>query len=197
MKQRIDIRIYPSTKRAPLDVRRSRRTLRLICAVLALASMAMSSPSSLSAEFKPGRYIEPGPLTDWFARHVRNGLVKRLELSDAQLTEINQGIDPHRERLMVEIEQVKKTRLRLLETIRSQPYDPGRVGMVFEELRTGELALLIHAGEIYQDVWGVLSLEQRAEADQIVAEIVTATELRFNDFRDSFLAGELVGRATR
>jgi len=40
-------------------------------------------------------------------------------------------------------------------------------------------------------------MKQRAEADQIVAEIVTATELRFSDFRDSFLAGELLGLATR
>ena len=197
MIQRTDTQVLPSTRPAVLDVRRSRRAFHLICAILALASMAMSTPSSLSAEFKPGRYIEPGPLTDWFARHVRNGLVKRLELSDTQLVEINRGIDPHRERLMAEIEQVKETRLRLLETVRAQPYDPGRVGLVFEELRAGELALLIHAGEIYQDVWGVLSEEQRAEADQIVAEIVTATELRFSDFRDSFLAGELLGLATR
>ncbi|MEJ2084412.1 MAG: hypothetical protein P8Y44_01870 [Acidobacteriota bacterium] len=197
MNQRIDTRIRPSTRPAILDVRRSRRALHLICAILALASMAMSAPNALSAEFKPGRYIEPGPLTDWFARHVRNGLVKRLELSDTQLAEINLGIDPHRERLMAEIEHVKETRLRLLETVRAQPYDPGRVGLVFEELRAGELALLIHAGEIYQDVWGVLSEEQRAETDQIVAEIVTATELRFSDFRDSFLAGELLGLATR
>ena len=39
----------------------------------------------------------------------------------------------------------------------------------------------------------VLSKEK---ADRLVAEIVTATELRFTDFRESFLAGELLGLST-
>lgn len=158
-----------------------------------MRSVGWSCGGTAQAEFKPGRYIEPGPLTDWFARHVRNGIVKRLNLSDHQLGQIQEAIDPHRARLMKEIELVKETRMRLVETVRAQPYDAGAVGMVFEELRARELTLLTRAGAIYQDVWKILSVEQKDEADEIVAEIVTATELRFHDFRDSFLAGELLG----
>jgi Spy/CpxP family protein refolding chaperone len=154
-------------------------------------------PIPASAEFKPGKYIEPGPVSNWFARHVRNGMVKRLDLTEIQLAQINEGIDPHRERLMQEIEVVKDARMRLFQTIRTEPYDAALVGLTFEELRASELTLLVHGGEIYQDVWGVLSAEQKAEADEIVAELVTATELRFSDFRESFLAGELLGQSTR
>jgi Spy/CpxP family protein refolding chaperone len=161
-----------------------------------LALFAGVQPGPVSAEFKPGKYIEPGPISNWFGRHVRNGVIKRLELSDGQLAEINDKIDPHRERLMQEIEVVKESRMRLFETVRAEPYDAGAVGLTFEEVRAGELTLLVHAGSIYQEVWSILSPEQKEEADQLVAEIMTATELRFTDFRESFLAGELLGIST-
>jgi Spy/CpxP family protein refolding chaperone len=149
-----------------------------------------------AAEFKPGKYIEPGPVSNWFVRHVRNGMIKRLELSETQLAQINDRVDPHREQLMKEIEVVKDAKMRLFQAIRTEPYDAAAVGLTFEELRAGELMLLVHGGEIYQDVWSILSIEQKAEADEIVAEIVTATELRFADFREGFLAGELLGQST-
>ncbi len=157
---------------------------------------ALLQPVPASAEFKPGKYIEPGPISNWFGRHVRNGVIKRLDLSDKQLAEINAKIDPHREGLMQEIEVVKESRMRLFETIRAEPYDAGAVGLIFEEVRAGELTLLVHAGAIYQEVWGILSPKQKEKADRLVAEIVTATELRFTDFRESFLAGELLGLST-
>ena len=171
--------------------------LRALGFTLMMMLLAAVHPTPAQAEFKPGRYIEPGPVSNWFGRHVRNGVIKRLKLSDRQLAQINESIDPHREQLMKEIEVVKDARMRLFDTVRAEPYDAGAVGLNFEELRAGELALLVHAGSIYQEVWGILTPEQRAEADQIVAEIMTATELRFADFRESFLAGELLGISTR
>lgn len=190
------------TRGSSLDRNRSsqrrglRRRGRVLALTLVLALVAGLQPIPASAEFKPGKYIEPGPISNWFGRHVRNGVVKRLELSDGQLAEINDKIDPHRERLMQEIEIVKDSRMRLFETIRAEPYDAGAVGLTFEEVRDSELTFLVHAGAIYQEVWGILSPEQKEEADQLVAEIVTATELRFTDFRESFLAGELLGIST-
>lgn len=166
---------------------------RFLCVALALAMLSIPA----AAEFKPGKYIEPGPVSNWFTRHVRNGMIKRLELSETQLEQISARIDPHREQLMQEIEVVKDAKMRLFRTVRTEPYDAAAVGLTFEEVRAGELTLLVHGGEIYQDVWNILSTEQQAEADEIVAEIMTATELRFADFREGFLAGELLGQSTR
>ena len=166
---------------------------RLLVVALMLSLFAIPA----AAEFKPGKYIEPNPLTDWFVRHVRNGMVKRLDLTDDQLLKIMNEIDPYREELIVDLEAIKDARMRLFENIRAEPYDAASVGLIFEELRAKELGLLLRAGHIYQGVWGILTPAQKSEADEMVAEVISATELRFSDFRESFMAGELLGISTR
>ena len=168
-------------------------TVRLFCLAMVLSLAALP----VAAEFKPGKYIEPSPLTDWFARHVRNGMIKRLDLSDEQLLQIMDEIDPYRVEVILDLEAIKDARMRLFEAIRAEPYDAASVGLIFEELRAEELALLLRAGHIYQDVWSILTPEQKSEADEMVGEVISATELRFSDFRESFMAGELLGKSTR
>ena len=174
-----------------------KRTFIVATRLFGVALMLSLIAIPAAAEFKPGKYIEPNPLTDWFVRHVRNGMVKRLDLTDDQLLQIVVEIDPYREELIVDLEAIKDARMRLFENIRAEPYDAATVGLIFEELRAKELALLLRAGHIYQGVWGILTPEQKSEADEMVAEVISATELRFSDFRESFMAGELLGISTR
>ena len=74
-----------------------RRDLR----ALAVLFVVLLAPILGSAgEFKISRYIEPNQMSNLFTRHVRKGIIKRIGLSEAQLYEIREAIDPHREKLL-------------------------------------------------------------------------------------------------
>jgi hypothetical protein len=64
-----------------------------------------------AGEFKISRYIEPNQMSNLLTRHVRKGIIKRIGLSDAQLGQIRDAIDPHREKLLGQITEVKDARI--------------------------------------------------------------------------------------
>ena len=64
-----------------------------------------------AGEFRISRHIEPNQMSNLLTRHVRKGIIKRVGLTEAQLHEIRDTIDPHREKLLVQITEFKDARI--------------------------------------------------------------------------------------
>ena len=61
----------------------------------------------VAGEFKISRYIEPNQMSNILTRHVRKGIIKRIGLSDAQLYQIREAVNPHREDLLAQLTEFK------------------------------------------------------------------------------------------
>ena len=172
-----------SVKRIP----RRQRVLSLIL-VLVLSPMLVGA-----GEFKPRRYIAPNKMSNVFTRHVRNGLIKRIGLTDGQLVEIRAAVDPHRELLLTQITAVKESRIALFEALAAHPYRESEVVAAYRRVADDELDLTLTAGVVINDVREILTAGQLREVDELLAEIRVASDLRFLDFQQHFAAGEMLG----
>jgi len=172
-----------SVKRIP----RRQRVLSLIL-VLVLSPMLVGAGG-----FKPRRYIAPNKMSDVFTRHVRNGLIKRIGLTDGQLVQIRAAVDPHRELLLTQITAVKESRTALFEALATHPYSESEVVAAYRRVADDELDLTLTAGVVLKDVREILTPVQLREVGELLAEISEASELRFLDFRQHFAAGEMLG----
>ena len=172
-----------SVKRIP----RRQRVLSLIL-VLVLSPMLVGAGG-----FKPRRYIAPNKMSDVFTRHVRNGLIKRIGLTDGQLVQIRAVVDPHRELLLTQITAVKESRMALFEALAAHPYCESEVVTAYRRVADDELDLTLTAGVVLKDVREILTPVQLREVGELLAEISEASELRFLDFRQHFAAGEMLG----
>lgn len=172
------------------SVKRISRRQRLLSLILVL----VLSPMLVGAgEFKPRRYITPNKMSDVFTRHVRNGLIKRIGLSDDQLVLIRAAVDPHRELLLTQITAVKESRVALFEVLAAHPYSESDVVAAYRKVADEELDLTLTAGVVIKDVREILTATQLLEVDELLAEIRVASDLRFLDFQQHFAAGEMLG----
>ena len=174
-----------SVKRIP----RRQRVLSLIL-VLVLSPMLVGAGG-----FKPRRYIAPNKMSDVFTRHVRNGLIKRIGLTDGQLVQIRAAVDPHRELLLTQVTAVKESRMALFEALAAHPYRESEVVAAYRRVADEELDLTLTAGVVLKDIREILTPVQLREVGEVLAEISEASELRFLDFRQHFAAGEMLGLA--
>ena len=172
-----------SVKRIP----RRQRVLSLIL-VLVLSPMLVGA-----GEFKPRRYIAPNKMSDVLTRHVRNGLIKRIGLSNDQLVLIRATVDPHRELLLTQITAVKESRVALFEVLAAHPYSESDVVAAHRKVADDELDLTLTAGVVIKDVRKILTVGQLREVDELLSEIRVASDLRFLDFQQHFAAGEMLG----
>ena len=171
-------------------VKRIPRRHRLLSLILVL----VLSPMLVGAgEFKPRRYIAPNKMSDVFTRHVRNGLIKRIGLSDDQLILIRAAVDPHRELLLTQITTVKESRVALFEVLAAHPYRESDVVAAYRKVADDELDLTLTAGVVIKDIREILTVGQLREVDELLAEIRVASDLRFLDFQQHFAAGEILG----
>ena len=164
--------------------------------VLSLILVFVLSPMLVGAgEFKPRRYIAPNKMSNVFTRHVRNGLIKRIGLTDGQLVRIRALVDPHRELLLTQITAVKESRVALFEALAAYPYRESDVVAANRRVADDELNLTLTAGVVINDVRKILTVGQLREVDELLAEIRVASDLRFLDFQQHFAAGEMLGLA--
>jgi len=161
---------------------------------LALILVLLLPPTLGSAgEFKISRYIEPNQMSNLFTRHVRKGIIKRIGLTQAQLHEIRDTIDPHRERLLVQITEFKDARVELVEAVSGEPFDPIRVRSTYVTAMSKELDLMLTIGRLVGQIRPILTEDQLREIGEMMEEVRVSSELRFTDFSEKLAAGELMG----
>jgi len=157
-------------------------------------SVLITAPILGSAgEFKISRYIEPNQMSNLFTRHVRKGIIKRIGLTEAQLYEIRDAIDPHRERLLDQITKLKDARIALVEVVAGEPFEPDRVRSTYVDAMSKELDLMLTIGHVVGEIRPILTEDQLREVGEMMEEVRESSEIRFADFAEKLAAGELLG----
>jgi len=146
-----------------------------------------------AGEFKISRYIEPNQMSNLFTRHVRKGIIKRIGLSEAQLLQIRDAIDPHREKLLDQITDVKDSRIDLVEAVVDEGFDVERVHKAHTSAASAEIELTLTLGTLVQEIRPILTEDQLREVSEMMEEVRESSELRFEDFAGKLAAGELLG----
>jgi Spy/CpxP family protein refolding chaperone len=180
-------------RKEPIVENHHDRRLRIVWVIPLVLVLILSSVPTASGEFKISRYIEPSQVSNLFTRHVRKGIIKRIGLTDAQLYEIRDAIDPYREKLLVQTTKLKDARITLFEAVAGDPFDPDLVRAAYAEAMAKELDLMLTVGAVLRDLRPVLTDEQIQEAAEMLEEIRAASEVRFVDFSEKLAAGELLG----
>lgn len=157
--------------------------------------MLVLLPASLEAAPLDGKkLLEPNPVTDWVAAKIRDGIIKRLDLSGSQLASIQDVVDQHRVDLLADAIAVKEARMSLLSQVRAEELEVEAIQRAHADASAAELQLWLRAGGILQEVREILTPEQRQEAELIVEELLEGAELRFDDLESKFANGELLGK---
>jgi Spy/CpxP family protein refolding chaperone len=170
--------------------RNSWNALGTLALVLVLVSVATLGSAG---EFKISRYIEPNQMSNLLTRHVRKGIIKRIGLSEAQLGQIRDAIDPHREKLLEQITEVKDARIDLIEAVVAESFDGERVRKAHVATESAELNLTLTLGTLIRDIRPILTEEQLREVGEMMEEVRESSEIRFADFAEHLAAGELLG----
>ena len=170
------------------------RNPRISSRVLSLMLVLILAPvHGIAGEFNISRYIEPNQMSNLFTRHVRKGIIKRIGLTEAQLYEIRDAIDPHRERLLAQITELKDARIDLVEVVAEEPFDPDRVRSTFVAAMSKELDLMLTIGRVVGEIRPILTEDQLREVGEMMEEVRESSEIRFADFAEKLAAGELLG----
>ena len=166
----------------------------LLYVVTAIASLALLPPTLGAAPLDGRKLLEPNPVTDWVAAKIRDGIIKRLDLSGSQLASIQDVIDKHREDLLADAIAVKEARMTLMNEVRAEELEVEAIRRAHADASAAELELWLRAGGILQEMRPILTPEQRQEAELLVEELLESAELRFDDLESKFAAGELLGK---
>jgi len=167
-----------------------RTSLRALALILALL---LAPVFGSAGEFNISRYIEPNQMSNLFTRHVRKGIIKRIGLTEAQLYEIRDAIDPHRERLLAQITELKDARIDLVEVVAEESFDPDRVRSTYVAAMSKELDLMLTIGRVVGEIRPILTEDQLREVGEMMEEVRESSEIRFADFAEKLAAGELLG----
>ena len=144
-----------------------RRTVGLP-SLIAMLVLAVVPAWSSAAPLDGTRLLEPNPVTDWVAARIRDGVIKRLDLSDSQLASLHSVIDTHRETLLADAVAVKEARMLLVEKVRAQELDLEAVKTAHQqaseaELRFDDLESKFAAGELLGRKWLARAARSSAE----------------------------------
>lgn len=170
------------------------RRLGRFCLVRVVLMLVLLPTSLEAAPLDGKKLLEPNPVTDWVAARVRDGVIKRLELSGSQLAAIHHVVDVHQDDLLADATAVKDARMLLMEQVRAESLDVEAVERVHAEVAGAELQLWIRTGTILQEMRQILTPEQLQEAETLVEELREGAELRFDDLETKFANGELLGK---
>jgi Spy/CpxP family protein refolding chaperone len=171
------------------------RIIALAFAVLVVFPLA-ATPAG-AGEFNCSRYIEPNQMSNLFTRHVRKGIIKRIGLSEAQLYQIKKTVDPHRQQLLDQMTELKDARIELVTAVAAEPFDPKEVGSTHSKAMSKELDLMVTIGIVISEIRPILTEEQLREVAEMMEEIRASSEVRFADFSEKLVAGELLGLKER
>ncbi len=162
--------------------------------VLLLALGLLLAPTLTGArEFKISRYIEPNQMSNLFTRHVRKGIIKRIGLTEAQLYQIRDAIDPHRKKLLSQMTELKDARIDLVYAVSDEPFNPERVRTAHALAAAAEIELTLTVGVVIRELRPILTKEQLREMGEMMEEIREASELRFVVFSEQLAEGEFLG----
>ena len=115
--------------------------------------MLVLLPASLDAAPLDGKkLLEPNPVTDWVAAKIRDGIIKRLDLSGSQLAAIQDVVDQHRVDLLADAIAVKEARMSLLSQVRAEELEVESIQRAHADASAAELQLWLRAGGILQEV---------------------------------------------
>jgi Spy/CpxP family protein refolding chaperone len=176
----------------------SKARTRTTAVALAIAFvLPLAATPGGAGEFKVSRYIEPNQMSNLFTRHVRKGIIKRIGLTEAQLYEIEKTVDPHRQQLLAQMTDLKDARIELVGAVAAEPFDPKRVNSSHSKAMSKELDLMMTLGIVVSEIRPILTEEQCDEVAEMMEEIRASSEVRFADFSEKLLAGELLGLKER
>ena len=173
--------------------RHKRRRLEILQASAVMLVFVMVPIFASAGEFKISRYIEPNQMSNLLTKHVRKGIIKRIGLSDAQLFEIRDAIDPHREILLAQITEVKDARIDLVGAVVDEASDADRIRSSQAAVASAELELTLTLGILVRAIRPVLTEDQLREVGEMMEEVRESSEIRFADFAGHLAAGELLG----
>jgi len=173
--------------------RHKRRRLEILQASAVMLVFVMVPIFASAGEFKISRYIEPNQMSNLFTRHVRKGIIKRIGLSEAQLLQIRDTIDPHREKLLAQLTEVKDSRIALVEVAVDEGFDVERVREAHNSAASAEIELTLTLGSLAQKIRLILTEDQLREVGEMMEEVRESSEIRFADFAEHLAAGELLG----
>ena len=169
------------------------RIHRLGAVVFTVVALFVQAPVD-AGEINLSKYIEPNQMSNLLTRHVRKGIIKRIGLSDEQLQLISKAVDPHREKVLVRVTEFKDARIELVSAVASHPFDPQLVKKTHAKSASAVLNLSLVLGAVIQDVRPILTAAQLEEVGEMIDEVRAASEVRFADFAEGFVAGELLGK---
>lgn len=165
-------------------------------ALAALFVVLLAPILGSAGEFKISRYIEPNQMSNLLTRHVRKGIIKRIGLSEAQLHEVRDAIDPHREKLLAQITVVKDARINLVEVVVDESIDAEKIRTAHAATASAELELTLTLATMVREIRPILTEDQLREVGEMMEEVRESSEIRFADFAEHLAAGELLGLKT-
>lgn len=143
----------------------TKRTL-TAAAVAAVLIAAVALPA-LARLPRPGAFGQP---------LLVERLAARLDLSDAQKAEIRGILRAHAPELAAEARRVADGRKALFATIHTHPPVEAEVRVAAAAVAAAEADLAVSRAQVADEVYGVLTPEQQAEADEIRADLVAFLE---------------------
>ena len=120
-----------------------------------------------------------------------------LGRGEGQLHEIRDAIDPYRGTLLDQITILKDVRIELVEVVTEASFEPERIHSASIAASTAELDLTLTIGRVIRDIRPILTEQQILEITEMMEEVRQASEVRFADFSQQLLAGELLGLKPR
>ena len=130
--------------------------LALVCVPALLVAALPNSPGGFPMLPGPGRLA---------ARAA-----ERLNLTPEQIDDIKEILASHHDELVAEVSAVKDARVALFETIHAQSFDEASIRSASASVATAEAELAVTRGQIVQEVRGVLTPEQQAEAKEMLQD---------------------------
>ena len=163
--------------------------------MFAIGALVALIPGGLAAgPMDLGKLIAPNPITDLLAHRVRDSVIKRLQLTPAQLRRMHQLVDENRQKLLAEEEELRQSHRALLDIMAAGEVDENELRAAHAAAADRQLTLLLHGATLIEAFGELLTPAQLEKAEEILAEVLEGLELRSADFRGQLAAGELLGR---
>ncbi len=131
--------------------------------ILVATAAALLLPAALFAGFN--RSVQT-PTPGGIARRV----VERLDLTPQQVEQIRTILGSHKTELAAELARIKEARTRQFESIHADAFDEAAIRAAGRAVGQAETELAVTRGRIVSEIRQVLTPEQQAEAQEMLAD---------------------------
>lgn len=156
-------------------------------AKIALASAVLLIPAALFASRQAATCCQGGP----------DGIVKRiarkLDLSPQQIQEIRAVFAAHKAELSSELAAVKTAREHQFDAIHTADFNEAAIRSAATEVGQAETALAVTRGKLVAEIRPVLTAEQQAQAQQMLAQAKARVEGFLDKIRQRLQSDPLAG----